>query len=166
MIRRRHSVRFWSASVLSMGGGLQIVRITGVLVPFMRRFLHPDVSCGHVLKHRKTTGRCLSISSPMPLISRLSSGGFAGSAMSTGESREVWSSTRRVLVPAPNAAAAANVRFHPVKQGLVQMLSVFIDTILICTATGDDVPLHRHRSVRRTERRSVRTRNLWERYLA
>ena len=36
---------------------------------------------------------------------------------------------------APNAAAAADVS-HPVKQGLVQMLSVFIDTILICTATA------------------------------
>ena len=36
---------------------------------------------------------------------------------------------------APNAAASAAVS-HPVKQGLVQMLSVFIDTILICTATS------------------------------
>jgi AGCS family alanine or glycine:cation symporter len=36
---------------------------------------------------------------------------------------------------APNAAAAADVS-HPVKQGLVQMLSVLIDTILICTATA------------------------------
>jgi len=31
--------------------------------------------------------------------------------------------------------ASANVS-HPVKQGLVQMLSVFIDTLLICTATA------------------------------
>lgn len=36
---------------------------------------------------------------------------------------------------APNAAASADVS-HPVKQGLVQMLSVFIDTLLICTATA------------------------------
>lgn len=36
---------------------------------------------------------------------------------------------------APNAAASANVT-HPVKQGLVQMLSVFIDTLLLCTATA------------------------------
>ena len=36
---------------------------------------------------------------------------------------------------APNASAAANVS-HPVKQGLVQMLSVFIDTLLLCTATA------------------------------
>ena len=36
---------------------------------------------------------------------------------------------------APNAAASADVS-HPVKQGLVQMLSVFLDTLLICTATA------------------------------
>ena len=36
---------------------------------------------------------------------------------------------------APNAAAAADVS-HPAKQGLVQMLSVFIDTLLVCTATA------------------------------
>lgn len=36
---------------------------------------------------------------------------------------------------APNAAAAAMVS-HPVKQGLVQMLSVFIDTLLICSTTA------------------------------
>jgi AGCS family alanine or glycine:cation symporter len=36
---------------------------------------------------------------------------------------------------APNAAATADVS-HPAKQGLVQMLSVFIDTLLICTATA------------------------------
>ncbi len=36
---------------------------------------------------------------------------------------------------APNAAAAADVP-HPVQQGLVQMLSVFIDTIIICSATA------------------------------
>ena len=36
---------------------------------------------------------------------------------------------------APNAAATASVS-HPAKQGLVQMLSVFIDTLLICTATA------------------------------
>ena len=36
---------------------------------------------------------------------------------------------------APNAAAAAHVS-HPVKQGLAQVLSVYIDTILLCTATA------------------------------
>src|SRR5699024_10284564 len=36
---------------------------------------------------------------------------------------------------APNAAASADTS-HPVKQGLVQMLSVYLDTWIICTATA------------------------------
>ena len=36
---------------------------------------------------------------------------------------------------APNAAATADVK-HPVNQGLVQLISVFIDTMLICSSTA------------------------------
>ena len=36
---------------------------------------------------------------------------------------------------APNAAATAAVP-HPVKQGLIQSLGVFFDTMLVCTATA------------------------------
>src|SRR5699024_11309708 len=35
----------------------------------------------------------------------------------------------------PNAAATANIS-HPAKQGLVQSLGVFFDTIIICSATA------------------------------
>jgi len=46
---------------------------------------------------------------------------------------------------APNAAATATVS-HPVKQGLIQALSVFTDTIVICSCTAfiillSDLPL-------------------------
>lgn len=61
-------------------------------------------------------------------------GGFAGSCVMWGIKRGLFSNEAGVG-SAPNAAAAADVS-HPVKQGLVQMLSVFIDTILICTATA------------------------------
>ena len=61
-------------------------------------------------------------------------GGFAGSAVMQGIKRGLYSNEAGVG-SAPNAAAAADVS-HPVKQGLVQMLSVFIDTLLICTATA------------------------------
>ncbi len=36
---------------------------------------------------------------------------------------------------APNAAATAHVT-HPVKQGLIQSLGVFVDTLLVCSATA------------------------------
>ena len=42
---------------------------------------------------------------------------------------------RPVWAPRPTPTASADVS-HPVKQGLVQMLSVFIDTLLICSATA------------------------------
>ena len=61
-------------------------------------------------------------------------GGFAGSALMHGIKRGLYSNEAGVG-SAPNAAAAADVS-HPVKQGLVQMLSVFIDTLLVCTATA------------------------------
>ncbi len=61
-------------------------------------------------------------------------GAFAGSAMMQGICRGLYSNEAGIG-SAPNAAASANVT-HPVKQGLVQMLSVFIDTLLLCTATA------------------------------
>ena len=61
-------------------------------------------------------------------------GGFGGSAVMYGIRRGLFSNEAGVG-SAPNASAAADVD-HPVKQGLVQVLSVFIDTILICTATA------------------------------
>ncbi len=60
--------------------------------------------------------------------------GFGSSAMMQGIKRGLYSNEAGVG-SAPNAAAAADVS-HPVKQGLVQMLSVFIDTMLVCTATA------------------------------
>lgn len=61
-------------------------------------------------------------------------GGFAGSAMMYGIRRGLYSNEAGVG-SAPNAAATASVS-HPAKQGLVQMLSVFIDTMIICTITA------------------------------
>ncbi|WP_394997969.1 alanine/glycine:cation symporter family protein [uncultured Helicobacter sp.] len=61
-------------------------------------------------------------------------GGFAGSAMVIGIKRGLFSNEAG-MGSAPNAAAAAHTT-HPAKQGMVQTLSVFIDTIIICTATA------------------------------
>ena len=55
-------------------------------------------------------------------------------AMRFGVARGLFSNEAG-MGSSPNAAATADVS-HPAKQGLVQMLSVFIDTLLICTATA------------------------------
>ncbi len=61
-------------------------------------------------------------------------GGFAGSAIVIGIKRGLFSNEAG-MGSAPNASASADVD-HPVKQGLVQVISVFIDTILICSSTA------------------------------
>ena len=61
-------------------------------------------------------------------------GGFAGSAIVIGIKRGLFSNEAG-MGSAPNASASADVS-HPVQQGLVQVISVFIDTLLICTSTA------------------------------
>lgn len=61
-------------------------------------------------------------------------GGFTGSCMVVGIKRGLFSNEAG-MGSAPNAAAAAEVS-HPVKQGMVQVFSVFIDTIIICSTTA------------------------------
>ena len=61
-------------------------------------------------------------------------GGFSGSCVMFGIKRGLFSNEAGVG-SAPNASASAEVA-HPAKQGLVQILSVFIDTILVCSATA------------------------------
>lgn len=61
-------------------------------------------------------------------------GGFTGSAVVIGIKRGLFSNEAG-MGSAPNASASADVE-HPVNQGLVQVISVFIDTILICSATA------------------------------
>lgn len=61
-------------------------------------------------------------------------GGFAGSAVVIGIKRGLFSNEAG-MGSAPNASASADVE-HPVNQGLVQIISVFIDTILICSSTA------------------------------
>lgn len=119
--------------VCVLGGGKRIVKVTGVLVPFM--------GVAYILMALITMILNLDM---LPSVFqnifesafdfKAIFGGFAGSAMMQGIKRGLYSNEAGVG-SAPNAAAAADVS-HPVKQGLVQMLSVFIDTILICTATA------------------------------
>jgi AGCS family alanine or glycine:cation symporter len=61
-------------------------------------------------------------------------GGGMGAAISQGLRRGLFSNEAG-LGSAPNVAATADV-MHPMSQGITQSLSVFIDTILICSATA------------------------------
>ncbi len=61
-------------------------------------------------------------------------GGGVAAAIAQGVRRGLFSNEAG-LGTVPNVAAAADVP-HPMTQGLVQSLSVFIDTIILCTATA------------------------------
>ena len=61
-------------------------------------------------------------------------GGGIGMALMQGIRRGLFSNEAG-LGSAPNAAATANVS-HPVKQGFIQALGVFTDTLIICSCTA------------------------------
>ncbi|WP_342387107.1 alanine/glycine:cation symporter family protein [Salinicoccus bachuensis] len=61
-------------------------------------------------------------------------GGALGAAILNGFQRGLFSNEAG-MGSAPNAAASAAVS-HPVKQGLIQALGVFFDTMIVCTATA------------------------------
>ena len=61
-------------------------------------------------------------------------GGIMGAAIAWGVKRGIYSNEAGQGT-APIVAAAAKVD-HPVKQGLVQVFSVYVDTLLVCTATA------------------------------
>lgn len=61
-------------------------------------------------------------------------GGFAGSCIVQGVKRGLFSNEAG-MGTGPNAAAAASCE-HPAVQGMAQMISVFLDTLVICSATA------------------------------
>lgn len=115
------------------GGSRQISRITGVLVPAMGIF-YLLLALYVVVTHFELIPHMFADIFSNAFDVHAIFGGFTGSCVMQGIKRGLFSNEAGVG-SAPNAAASASVS-HPVKQGLVQMLSVFIDTILICSATS------------------------------
>ena len=116
-----------------VGGGKRIVSLSSTIVPFMGGIyilVALVVTVMNIGLLPSVIGRIFTEAFDFQAIF----GGFAGSCVMYGIKRGLFSNEAGVG-SAPNAAAAADVS-HPVKQGLVQMLSVFIDTVLICTATA------------------------------
>ncbi|MFQ6865007.1 alanine/glycine:cation symporter family protein [Blautia sp.] len=115
------------------GGSRRISRITEVIVPLMGIF-YIGVSLFIVITHLELLPGVIASIFKGAFDVKAIFGGFAGSAVMQGIKRGLFSNEAGVG-SAPNASASAGVS-HPAKQGLVQMLSVYIDTIVICSATG------------------------------
>ena len=115
------------------GGGKRVIKITSYIVPIM--------GIAYILIALLVV--LLNVTALPSVFSRIFTeafnfnaifGGFGGSCVMYGIKRGLFSNEAGVG-SAPNASAAADIS-HPAKQGLVQILSVFIDTILVCSATA------------------------------
>ena len=115
------------------GGTRRLTDVTGVLVPVMA-IIYLGVGLVVIALNYQNIPAMFSAIFAGAFDFQAIFGGFAGSAMMYGIKRGLYSNEAGVG-SAPNAAASASVS-HPVKQGLVQMLSVFIDTMVICTLTA------------------------------
>ena len=119
--------------LIIFGGVKRIGKVAEIVVPFM--------AGGYILMALIIIGiNFSSIPSVFGLIIRSAFdlepafGGIFGMAVAWGVKRGIYSNEAGQGT-APHAAAAAEVT-HPVKQGLVQAFSVYVDTLFVCTATG------------------------------
>ncbi len=116
-----------------MGGGSRVIKVTSFLVPIMGVAYILVAILVVVLNIKALPGVFSTIFSEAFNFEAIF-GGFSGSCVMFGIKRGLFSNEAGVG-SAPNASASAEVA-HPAKQGLVQVLSVFIDTILVCSATA------------------------------
>lgn len=116
-----------------MGGNKRLVKITGLLVPIMG-IIYILFALIALIINAKFLPDMFKLIFENAFNYDAVFGGLSGSVLIYGMKRGLYSNEAGIG-SAPNAAAAADVS-HPVKQGLVQMLSVFIDTNILCTATA------------------------------
>ncbi|MED1439872.1 alanine/glycine:cation symporter family protein [Aeribacillus composti] len=87
-------------------------------------------------------------------------GGILGSAISWGVKRGIYSNEAGQGT-GPHAASAAEVS-HPAKQGLVQSFSIYIDTLLVCSATAFMILFTNSYNVYEPDQKSLLVNNIGE----
>lgn len=116
-----------------LGGGQRIIKATSTLVPVMG-IIFVGMAIFMIIRNLGYMPTVFKNIFSNAFDFQAIFGGFAGSALVHGIKRGLYSNEAG-MGSAPNAAASADVS-HPVKQGLVQMFSVFLDTLVICSATA------------------------------
>ena len=119
--------------IIIFGGVKRIGKVAEIVVPIMAGLyiLMALVIIGINIQQVPAVFS-LIIKSALNLESSFSA--VVGSAIAWGVKRGIYSNEAGQGT-APHAAAAAEVS-HPVKQGLVQGFSVYVDTLFVCTATA------------------------------
>ncbi|WP_209329327.1 alanine/glycine:cation symporter family protein [Lunatimonas salinarum] len=115
------------------GGVKRIGKVAQFVVPFMAAAYILMAVIIMVINIKEIPGTILLIIRSAFNLEATFSGIF-GMALAWGIKRGIYSNEAGQGT-APHAAAAAEVS-HPVKQGLVQAFSVYVDTLFICTATA------------------------------
>lgn len=116
-----------------MGGGKRIIKVTGTVVPIMG-VAYVAVALIVILINYQNIPPMFLLIFEDAFDFKSIAGGIVGSCLVYGIKRGLFSNEAGVG-SAPNASASAKVS-HPAKQGLVQTLSVYIDTLILCTATA------------------------------
>ena len=116
-----------------LGGGSRIIKLTEKVVPIMG-VAYVIISLVIIFAHITYFPEAFANIFRDAFDFKAIFGGLSGSCMVYGIKRGLYSNEAGVG-SAPNASASADVT-HPVKQGLVQTISVYIDTMLLCTATA------------------------------
>ena len=119
--------------VIIFGGVRRIARVSSIIVPVMA-LGYVGLALVIVLFNITQLPGVISLIVSHAFGWEQALGGGVGMALMQGIKRGLFSNEAG-MGSAPNAAATANVT-HPVKQGLIQTLAVFTDTLLICTCTA------------------------------
>ncbi len=120
-------------AICVIGGAKRLASVTGVMVPVMG-VIYVIVAVVVLGINFKQIPAMFKLIFDNAFNFKAIFGGFSSSCLMYGIKRGLYSNEAG-MGSAPNAAATADVS-HPAKQGLVQMLSVFLDTLLICTCTA------------------------------
>ncbi len=120
-------------ALIIFGGVHRIVKVTQILVPVMAIF-YLLVALFVVVTNFSEIPHVFNLIFTHAFGLQEAAGGAIGAAIMQGVRRGLFSNEAG-MGSVPNAAATANTS-HPAKQGLVQSLGVFFDTIMICTATA------------------------------
>ena len=120
-------------AVVIIGGVKRIANVAQVVAPFMA-IIYILVSIVILIIHASEVPAVFGgmIRSAFGMNEVL--GGILGSTIAWGVKRGIYSNEAGQGT-GPIVAAAAKVS-HPVKQGMVQAFSVYVDTLLVCTATA------------------------------
>lgn len=121
------------ALFIAFGGIRRIARVSSVLVPFMA-FGYFILALVVVIMNIDMLPHVFKLIITSAFGFEQVAGGGLGATIMVGVKRGLFSNEAGEG-SAPNVAATADVS-HPVKQGLIQALGVFTDTLLVCSCTA------------------------------